>query len=207
MAVTQFEGNSLMYRNCVPLVLGSNSPRRKTYLRQLGLEFEVCPPKVDESVLPEETPADYVRRISREKAQAVMTQYPEHCVLSADTAVCLGSRIFGKPVDKDDAIEMLMSLSGKKHQVLGGYTVCFPAANLLETNCVVTDVNFIAFDIELATSYVEQGESLDKAGAYGIQGLGEVLVDRIAGSYSNVVGLPLSDLMATLINHSIVEVG
>ena len=206
MVVTQYEASRRMYRNLVPLVLGSHSPRRKTYLSRLGLEFIVCPPQVDESVLPGEAPEEYVRRISRKKAQEVMAEYPHHCVVAADTSVCLGSRILGKPVDREDAVNMLMSLSGKKHQVLGGYTVCSQATGLMETNCVVTDVCFIDFGIDLATSYVDQDESLDKAGAYGIQGLGEVLVDHIVGSYSNVVGLPLSDLMATLIKHSIVEV-
>ncbi len=195
-----------MYRNLVPLVLGSNSPRRKSYLEQLGLDFFVCPSNVDEQILPGEFPEDYVRRISSLKAQAVMPRYPDHCVVTADTSVCLGKTIMGKPGDEREAIQMLMSLSGKKHQVVGAYTVAMLNEGLMDTRTVITDVIFTAFDYKTAVNYVGRGESLDKAGAYGIQGFGEVLVDHIVGSYSNVVGLPLSDLVATFIEHTIIEV-
>ena len=196
-----------IYGSRKPLILASNSPRRKSFLAELGLQFEVKAAHVDESVRFAEAPRTYVERMAREKAQAIMALAPGSWVVGADTAVCLGDTIFGKPDDEGQAVEMLMTLSGKKHRVLGGICIGCASEQVLETRSVVTEVLFSSFSRQVALAYVAQGESMDKAGAYGIQGRGGFLVERIEGSYSNVVGLPLVELLALLEINGVIAIG
>ena len=174
------------------LILASASPRRADLLRTLGVEFEVAAVDIDESVLDGEAPVDYVGRLARHKALVARQQTSRsQVILAADTTVSLGQDIFGKPRDKAHAVAMLMRLSNGWHEVLSGIAVC-TADDQLTVETVTTRVHFVSLTRASLERYWDTGEPADKAGAYGIQGLGGAFVDRIEGSYSNVVGLPLA---------------
>ena len=179
-----------------PLLLASASPRRAELLRQIGLPFEVrLPvPAVDESVLPDEAPRDYVLRLARAKAQAVAA--PGRVVIAADTTVVLDGVVLGKPGDAPEAQRMLLALSGRTHEVLTAVAV--RRDEHCELALVRTAVRLRAVSTAEAEAYVSTGEGFDKAGSYAIQGLGAVFVTGIEGSYSNVVGLPLAETEALL---------
>lgn len=169
------------------LLLASSSPRRRELLAALGLEFEVRGFDVDETPFAEEAAADMVLRLATAKARAGAA--PGRVVLAADTAVVLDSEIFGKPVDCDDALGMLERLSGREHDVLTGVAVY--ANGDIDTGLSRTRVRFRDIGRDEALQYWHSGEPADKAGAYGIQGLGGVFVSNIEGSYTGVVGLPV----------------
>jgi len=173
------------------LILASASPRRKELLEQIGVQFSVHAMDIDESVLEDETPSAYVERLAREKASAAQVQFPDAVVLAADTTVTLGDQILGKPQSREDAVAMLNALSGQTHRVMTG--VALSSAEGVFSRCVTTEVTFKPLPEELIERYVDTGEPMDKAGAYGIQGKAAVLVNDIRGSYSNVVGLPLAE--------------
>ncbi len=194
-----------MYRNRESIILASKSPRRQQFLMEMGLDFSIRSVFVDEVPTDQEIPEDFVRRMALEKAAAVSTVFPESWVISGDTIVCLENRILGKPVDKEDAVALLLQLSGREHRVKTGFCVAHGAREIKIVRSVITRVCFSDFSEEIARAYVATGESLDKAGAYGIQGRGGLLVKTITGSYSNVVGLPLHELMEVLENNRIVE--
>ncbi len=183
------------------VVLASQSPRRRELLASVGVSVEVRPSATDESVLPGESPDAYVRRLAREKAEAVPAEAGE-LVLAADTSVVLGREILGKPRDDADARRMLRALSGSTHVVLTGvHARVHPgpgAGSRSETIAVSSAVRFISLSEERIAWYVATGEPLDKAGAYAVQGAGGSLVRGIAGSVSNVVGLPLAETLALL---------
>ena len=177
------------------LILASASPRRSELLASAGFTFEVRVADVDERVLPGERPADYVRRLAREKAAAVLSHYNPGAdagvlVIGADTAVIVDDNILGKPVDDADAERMLLSLSGRSHRVLTGVCVCScsEGQDVVEETLVFMEPLTVA-DVRW---YVDSGEGRDKAGAYAIQGLASRFIPRIEGSYSNVVGLPVA---------------
>lgn len=162
-------------------------------LEAAGVALEVRPAHVDESVLPGEQPAAYVARVAAAKVAA----FPDaEAVLAADTSVVLGDLILGKPTDAEDAAAMLRRLSGQTHAVLTG--VSLRAGRRQATRVFTSRVRFRALSAHEITWYIGTGEPFDKAGAYGIQGLGAALVDRVHGSYSNVVGLPLRETLAWL---------
>jgi septum formation protein len=169
------------------LVLASGSPRRRTLLEQIGLQFEVRVTEVDEAVLPGESPAAYVERLARAKAQA------GHCggsvALGADTTVAIDDEILGKPCGLTEGVAMLMRLSGRAHDVHTGIAVY--DGERLESMVVTTKVFFRPIDEAEAKRYWHTGEPADKAGGYGIQGIGGIFAERLEGSYSAVVGLPL----------------
>lgn len=171
----------------VNLILASGSPRRAELLRSAGIDFTVRVSDVDEKVLPGELPRDYVVRLSREKAQAVAAA--GEFVLGADTTVVMLNEILGKPTDENDARRMLRLLSGKWHEVLTGVSLVNGAK--VRSDVAVTRVKFSKLSEEETNWYVASGETMDKAGAYGIQGYASRFVERIEGSYSNVVGLPV----------------
>jgi septum formation protein len=173
------------------LVLASASPRRRDLLAGLGLRFEVRAAEADESPLPGELPSDLVERLAGAKAGAV-TATRDEVVIAADTVVVAGGDTLGKPVDADDAARMLRRLGGRTHHVLTGVAVRLGGA--LTTTVVSTDVTFRPLTEADIAWYVATAEPLDKAGAYAIQGAGGLFVERIAGSYHNVVGLPLAQL-------------
>jgi septum formation protein len=172
------------------LVLASQSARRAELLLAAGYVFDVQPAAVDESALANEAAADYVERVARLKADQVARQRPDDLVLAADTVVVIDGLQLGKPSDDEDAAEMLRRLSGRTHEVLTGVTV--GRARDWRTQVASTLVHFTHLSAEVLTWYVESGEPRDKAGAYGIQGLASRFVDRIEGSYTNVVGLPVA---------------
>lgn len=179
------------------LVLASGSPRRAELLARLGLDFEVQPSQVPEKVLNGETPAQHTERLSRAKAMEVHRSRPEALVLAGDTVVVLDGVTLGKPKGPQEAVRMLTALSGRTHSVVSGLALASPDG-VLRSGSTSTDVTFRALDGKQIRRYVETGEPLDKAGAYGIQGLGGVLVQAIKGDYHAVVGLPLPLLLELL---------
>ena len=172
------------------LVLASGSPRRSELLRAAGIEFTIRVADVDETVLPNELPRDYVVRLSREKAQAVASEIGDgEIVLGADTTVVVLNEIAGKPIDENDARRMLKLLSGKWHEVLTGVSLVNDGKVI--SDIALTRVKFAKLSEEEIDWYISTGEAMDKAGAYGIQGYASRFVERIEGSYSNVLGLPV----------------
>jgi len=158
-------------------------------LRQIGIPFEVFVPNVDESRRRGESANDYVRRLAQSKAAA--GRRPGRLTLGADTAVILDDVVLGKPRDESDGVAMLRALGGRAHTVLTG--VCLADGDAFKTRVVATEVRFRPISEILATAYWRTGEGADKAGGYGIQGIGSIFVTRIEGSYSAVVGLPLAE--------------
>ena len=163
------------------LVLASGSPRRADVLRQLGLSPEVRPADVDESYLPGEEPAAHVERLARAKAEAVGVRDPSALVIGGDTVVVIDGRVLSKPSGVEDAVATLVALAGRTHEVFSGLALASSHGTLAEV--ARAEVRFRAFDDATARAYVATGEPLDKAGAYGIQGLGAALVDSIHGDY------------------------
>jgi len=172
------------------VVLASASPRRAELLQAAGIQFEVLPAHVDETPRPGEAPAIYVRRIAEAKATAVASRTNGRIVLAADTTVVVDDEILGKPESDDDAKRMLRLLSGRAHEVVTGVTLMSNGAS--STRVESTTVAFAPLTDEEIAWYVDTGEPRDKAGAYAIQGYASRFVTRINGSYSNVVGLPIS---------------
>jgi septum formation protein len=185
------------------LVLASASPRRQRFLHELGLDFVVQPADVDESLRPGELPAVFVRRLAEEKARAVSGASPRSWVLAADTIVEVDGEILGKPADGADAVRLLQKLRNRWHAVWTGF--CLMRGKAVTTGVVRSEVRFGDFSDAVCAAYVATGEPLDKAGAYGIQGKGAFLVREIKGSYSNVVGLPLHEVVDALLAQGIIE--
>lgn len=172
------------------LILASGSPRRKALLAQIGWVFDIVSPDVEETRAPDETPAEYVIRLSQDKAGAGLILAGKHAVvIGSDTIVVQGDRVLEKPVDFQDAKQMLQQLSGQRHQVMTAVTV--KSTDKQESVVVTTDVWFKPLTDQEIEQYWSTGEPCDKAGSYGIQGLGGRFVTRIEGSYYAVVGLPL----------------
>ncbi|BAN01213.1 Maf family protein [Ilumatobacter coccineus] len=184
----------------VELVLASASPRRRELLAGAGLDFAVVPADIDETPLPGECPADYVARLSAQKAQAVAQ--PGQIVIAADTTVEVDGAILEKPVDRADARRMLRLLSGRAHRCHTGVSVRSALAGepTLATQVVTTEVVFVELTDVMIDWYLDTGEADDKAGAYGIQGAAGAFVERVEGSVTNVIGLPLAETLAMLAN-------
>ena len=182
------------------IVLASASPRRRELLAQVGLNAESIPADVDETVLPGEAAQDHVVRLSAAKAMAVARR-PEvagRWFIGSDTVVVRDGCILGKPADAAEAATMLRSLSGRSHEVVSGYAVFDRSRGRTLSGAVVTRVWFKTLTEQEIAGYLATGEPFDKAGAYAIQGLGAFMVPRIEGSYPNVVGLPLCEVIAAL---------
>jgi len=172
------------------LILASQSPRRRALLEQIGLSgFLVRPANGEEAAPAGLSPAGLVEHLSRRKAEEVAAAFPGDVIIAADTVVAVGDRILGKPGDRAEAVEMLTALSGREHHVYTGVTVRRDREEAV--GHAVTAVRFRPLAPREIAAYADTGEPMDKAGAYGIQGLGALLVEGISGSYSNVVGLPL----------------
>jgi septum formation protein len=185
------------------LILASASPRRRDLLDQLGVTYTSEPANIDETQRVGELPSDYVQRMAQEKAQTVAAHFPApgFVVLSADTTVVLDDTVLGKPCDRDEAMAILTSLSGRWHTVLTA--VCLLGASGMDCEVVETRVEFAALSQVACEAYLSTAEPWDKAGAYGIQGLGGAFVHAIQGSYTNVVGLPLGETWRLLSAHGI----
>ena len=171
------------------LVLASASPRRSELLRNAGILFRVEPAHVREVPLPQEDPLAYAQRLAREKALVVFSRHPNEVVVGADTVVVVDNHLLEKPAEAKDAARMLRLLSGRSHQVITG--VCVVAPGFERTEAKITEVSFSPLSDEEIAGYVATGEPMDKAGAYGIQGIASRWVRRIEGCYFNVVGLPV----------------
>lgn len=172
------------------LILASASPRRSELLTAAGIFFEIAAANVDETPLTGEAAEGYVRRLAEAKAQAAAAVHPDATILGADTVVVVDGRILGKPATAADARAMLTELSGRTHEVLTGVALVTPSGT--QTAVESTSVEFSRLTSGEIEWYVESGEPMDKAGAYAIQGLASRFIERIEGSYSNVVGLPVS---------------
>lgn len=184
-------------RDGTPVVLASASPRRRELLAAIGIDAEVRPADVDETIAPHEDPTAAVLRLAEAKAAAVApTCSPDAVVLAADTIVVDGDRILGKPVDRADAEAMLASLSGRTHVVITG--VCVRRADDVARVCVTTEVDVRTLESEEIAAYVSSGDADDKAGGYGIQGAAGAFVTGVRGSFSGVIGLPLSETVLAL---------
>ncbi|SHK35275.1 septum formation protein [Marinobacter antarcticus] len=178
------------------IILASASPRRSELLEQIGVVFSVQPAHIDETPRTAEMPGDYVERLAREKALAVAVSFPGKLVLGSDTSVVLDNAILGKPSDQHEARAMLSELSGTTHQVMTA--IALAQGVRCESRLVTAEVTFRSLSGDEIAAYVTTGEPMDKAGSYGIQGLGGIFVKEIKGSYSAVVGLPLQETAALL---------
>lgn len=182
------------------LILASASPRRRELLERLELNFTICPANVDETRLPEEDALAYPLRTAVKKAMAVAEGRENAVVIAADTVVALDDAILGKPKSEDEAKEMLRRLSGREHIVITGIGIVDTASGRTLSATEQTIVYFHPLTAEEIDTYVASGEPMDKAGAYGIQGKGALLVRKLDGDYFNVMGLPLSKLYRLLLN-------
>ena len=189
------------------IVLASASPRRQELLRRIGIEdFDIRVPEVEESFPQGLTPPEVVAHISREKADAAAALCtPEEIVITADTMVFLDDQRLGKPADEADALRMLTSLQGRRHTVCTGVTV--RQGDRFLTEAESTDVYFRPASREELLAYIKTGEPMDKAGAYGVQGKGALLVERLDGDFINVMGLPLLRLSRMLARFGVVLLG
>lgn len=178
------------------LILASGSPRRADLLTAAGFSFDVVPVEIDESVLPGERPIEYAARVALAKAREGARRNPGTPVLGADTIVVVDEQILGKPGDDEDAAAMLKMLSGRAHDVLTGVALAMDGREAVEV--AQTTVEFLQLSERDISWYVQSGEPRDKAGAYGVQGLASRFVERIDGSYSNVVGLPVTTVCRLL---------
>jgi septum formation protein len=176
------------------IVLASASPRRRELLEKIGLKFEVEPSNYAEDLRSGLSPDELARAISLEKARSVASKHKNTVVIAADTFIVFRGKIMGKPGTEAEARKMLMMLSGKSHSVITGFTILDTDENKILTKSVETVVHIKNLTLGEIEAYVKSGEPLDKAGAYAIQGLGSVIVERIEGDYFNVIGLPLSAL-------------
>lgn len=180
------------------IILASASPRRSELLASAGITFAVVPGDIDETPLPGETPVAHVLRLAEGKAREAASRADGRFFIGADTIVLCDGEIMGKPADNADAVRMLRALSGRGHQVITGFTVLDRESGRKVSRCVSTEVTFKLLDEQEISTYVASGCPLDKAGAYAIQGGAAYMVTRIDGSYTNVVGLPLCELVGAL---------
>lgn len=191
-----------IFRREIKFVLASGSPRRKELLSELIPSFDIVVSEADESAVPKTlAPELYVEELALLKAAAsanTLGKRKADIVIGADTVVALDGEILGKPSDETDAFNMLKRLSGRKHEVYTGYCVMRLRDGFTLSKAEKTEVFFKELDDEKIKAYIETGEPMDKAGAYGIQGLGKVFINKINGDYNNVVGLPVSALCDVL---------
>ena len=174
-------------------ILASSSPRRRQVLELLGLKFQIHNPIVDESPLASDDAAVFAETIAASKVDAIKSKFPDQLIIGADTVVVLGERILGKPGDDDEAIEMLHLLRDKEHCVITAVAACCNGNQMIVSH-EKTHVFFRNYTEAELREYVTSGEPMDKAGSYGIQGMGSILVDKIEGELDNVIGLPLNCL-------------
>jgi septum formation protein len=177
-------------------IVASASPRRREILEMGGFTFKILPSDCDENISADLSPEETVKELSERKALSVLDENPDAVVLGCDTVVAMDHKILGKPENRKDAFNMIKALSGKTHRVCTG--VCVASKEKKESFVSVSEVEFYEISDETAESYVATGESDDKAGAYGIQGLGGMLVKAIKGDYYTIVGLPFSETARVL---------
>ena len=184
------------------IILASLSPRRQELLQKITTDFKVIPSCADETLPQDISPTDAVMLLAEKKAQEVFYSHADCCVIGSDTVVAIDGEILGKPENTAHAVSMLQQLSGREHWVYTGVTVITPTDT--RTVCVKTKVHFHPLTIEEITSYVATGEPMDKAGAYGIQDKGSLLVSHMDGDYYSVMGLPVATLYHMLVDLQVV---
>ena len=180
----------------VRVILASGSPRRRQLLELIGIEHEVMPSNIDETLRPRETPRRHAERLAREKASAIATREPGKITIAADTIVVVNRKVLGKPRDEDDARRMLSMLSGREHTVITAVAVA--RGRKLRSAVEEVKVKFRRLREDDIEAYIATGEPMDKAGAYGIQGFGATIVESVNGDYFSVMGLPLARLVTLL---------
>ncbi|MDB8790199.1 Maf family protein [Romboutsia sp. 1001216sp1] len=183
------------------IILASASPRRKEILENINVKFDIVKSDIDEVILEDELPPQVVMRLAFEKSMDVAKSNQESLVIGADTIVVFNNTILGKPKDKEDAINTIRLLSGNTHEVITGISLINLSANKKIIDYVVSKVKFKDLSEDDINDYINTGESLDKAGAYGIQGYGSLLIEEIQGDYFNIVGLPISKLSDLVKTH------
>lgn len=184
------------------LILASASPRRKALLSDLGIHLKIVSNEIPEIPKPGESPVSFSRRMAREKSERVSAAHPQQWVLGADTVVVLENKLFGKPKNLREAKRFLQTLSGKTHQVITSFCLRNRVLDRERTQSVATRVSFKPLSTDEIDWYVRTGEPMDKAGAYAIQGKGAFCVKKIQGSYTNVVGLPVTEVLEALIQYA-----
>ncbi len=195
-----------IFKTLEPFILASGSPRRERLLKSVGLDFRVEPSRIEESAIASANhPAQTAQKWACAKAASVSELFAQHWVLGADTIVALDGRIFGKPADPAEAVRMLETLSGRTHEVITGICIKNAQRKYHRSGSVLTRVTFRPLTHAEVESYARTAEPLDKAGAYGIQGIGAYLVKSIEGSYTNVVGLPLCETVDWLLEAGIIR--
>jgi septum formation protein len=181
-----------------PFILASASPRRHELLRSVGLKFKIIPAHINEDQIPGESPREHVRRLAYDKAQTIARKNPRSWVLGADTIVVIDGLILGKPKNKAEARKMLILLSGREHKVFTGFSIARKAGRVRRTKVIQSAVQFKEISPEELSWYVGSPEPYDKAGGYAVQGKGAYFIKSIRGSYTNVIGLPLCEVLEEL---------
>lgn len=181
-----------------PFILASASPRRQELLRSVGLKFKTIPAHINEIYLDGESPQQHVKRLASDKAMVIAKKYPKAMVLGADTIVVIDGLILGKPKNKTQARKMLQKLSGREHKVFTGFTIAHVDANIHRTKIIQSAVQFKKISPKEMDWYVACDEPYDKAGGYAVQGKGAYFIQSIRGSYTNVIGLPLCEVLEEL---------
>ncbi len=195
--------------NTKKIILASKSPRRKELLEQIGMDIEIYPSNIDEKRISIKNPVEYVKKLARLKAENIGSLYPGSWIIGADTIVVIHDQIIGKPRSKADAISILKKLNNREHFVYTAFCICNQDSNSYTMKSVVKSVKTKVYFKNLTDSeiewYVNTKEPFDKAGGYGIQGVGSFIVKKISGSYTNVVGLPVCEVVEALINLNLIE--
>lgn len=191
--------------NTEKLILASSSPRREALLRQIGMDIKISPANIDESKILTRDPEEHVKELSFLKADKTARSYPDDWILGADTIVVVQDQILGKPQSSAQAIAMLSRLNDGEHSVYTGFCILHSQRKILISQAIETKVIFKPLSQQEIKWYVNTGEPFDKAGAYAIQGIGAFLVKGISGSYTNVVGLPVCELVETLNRLNIIQ--
>ncbi|MEN6622534.1 MAG: Maf family protein [Smithella sp.] len=188
-------------------ILASASPRRQELLRSMGLKFKTIPAHVNEDYINGENPRQHVKRLAQDKALAIAYKHPESMVLGADTIVVIDGLILGKPKNKMQARQMLERLSGREHKVFTGFSLAHTASGVTKTRVIQSAVQFKSINYEEMEWYISCDEPYDKAGGYAVQGKGAYFIKSIRGSYTNVIGLPLCEVLEELKKLNIIHFG
>jgi septum formation protein len=184
--------------NTSSIILASSSPRRRELLAMLGIAFEVIPSHVDEEEIDGETPREHVARLSQAKAREVGRTFKDRWILGADTIVFIDGEVLGKPRTKAEAATMLRKLSGREHRVMTGFFIYHPGRNRSEGTVVESRVAIKELTDNEIKGYIKTGEPFDKAGAYAVQGVGMFMIEKVFGSHTNVIGLPVCEVVSAL---------
>ncbi|MBI5874640.1 MAG: septum formation protein Maf [Deltaproteobacteria bacterium] len=180
------------------ITLASSSPRRKALLEEIGLKFDIYPADINEDIRQGESPLEHTLRLAEEKAKAAAKKVKSGWIIGADTIVFIDNRILGKPSDINEAREMLNLLSGRCHKVVTAFCLLSASTGEIVKKAVESSVKIKNLTDKEIEDYLKTGESLDKAGAYAVQGIGSFMIENIEGSYTNVVGLPMEELKDAL---------